>query len=424
MTANYIPSIPLSDFTYDLPVDRIALYPLEERDMSRLLVCNIGRKTIEHHSFTDLPDLIPSNALLFLNSTRVVRARVVMNRESGGRVEIFLLEPITPSKDPAVALSAQGETTWLCMVGGARKLARDGQLHGEYADEDGQIALSAMLIAEHEDGYVIRFRWSPERLSFAELLEVVGRIPLPPYIKRDSVESDTATYQTVYATERGAVAAPTAGLHFTPRLLEDLRTRGVKTIPVTLHVGAGTFRQVKGEVSDHRMHSEQIAISLEMLRGLLEHAIHRRESGGYPLIPVGTTSLRMVESLYWFGARLFVGEGSEGGELVVDQWDPYRLEKMHHNGLPDLVQSLEKVVDWAGDRDLPAVAGRTGLMILPGYEFRACDALITNFHQPDSTLILLVGAFLGRDLWRNVYDEALREGYRFLSYGDASLLMR
>jgi len=422
--ASYIPKVDLAEYHYELPADRIAEYPLGERSSSRLLLCDIARGAIEHHTFNHLPALIPNDAMLVLNSTRVVRARIVMQRATGGRVELFLLEPVAPSRDPAIALAAHDESVWICMVGGARKLEREGALHGAYELADGRtLALDALHEGRTQEGSQIRFRWSPGNASFAEVLEAVGRVPLPPYIKRDVVDADAESYQTVYAREEGAVAAPTAGLHFTPELLDTLRSRGVRFAELTLHVGAGTFKQVKGEASEHEMHRERIAVSGETLRRLIEHAERRRDSTGAPFIIVGTTSLRTIESLYWFGVRCIAGEAGDAIELEVEQWDPYRLEA-EHGSLPDLPESLAAVDRWRADRGLDAVTGRTGIMILPGYTFRACDALITNFHQPESTLILLVGAMLGRDLWRRVYDEALATGYRFLSYGDSSMLVR
>lgn len=417
--AAYIPSVSLADYSYDLPDDRIAPFPLQQRDASRLLVCDVRDGSINHRSFGDLPSLIPSDALLVLNDTRVVRARIVMYRPTGGRIEIFLLDPVEPSHDPAIALTAQGEAVWSCMIGGARKLVAEGELHSQFGDGG---TFSATVESRVDDGFRVRFRWTPESLTLAEVLEEVGRVPLPPYIKRDATADDAATYQTVYAEQEGAVAAPTAGLHFTPTTLDVLRERGVRIERVTLHVGAGTFKQVKDEdVAGHQMHQERIAVTSATLAAMIAHAERRERSYAAPFVIVGTTSLRTVESLYWFGAGLIFGDVVEGAELVVEQWDPYRLTA-EMDALPTLVEALYAVDRWRDDRE--SVSGRTRILIVPGYEFRCCDALITNFHQPGSTLILLVGALLGRELWRRVYREALAEGYRFLSYGDSSLLIR
>lgn len=325
--ASYIPSVSLAEYTYTLPQDRIAEHPLPQRDGSRLLVCSVADGSITHRMFRDLPGLIPPDALVVLNDTRVVRARIVMQRETGGRVELFLLEPVEPSRDPAVALAAAGESVWLCMVGGARKFAREGELHGHFSSGSLELDLHATLLQRREEGFAVRFRWEPSDMSMADLLEIVGRIPLPPYIRREATENDAATYQTIYARHEGAVAAPTAGLHFTPAIMDELRSRGVRIEQVALHVGAGTFKQVKGEVAGHEMHQERIAVSAGTLGVLIDQARKRRDLSGHPFVVVGTTSLRTLESLYWFGVRLIAGDCDEPAEeLLVEQWDPYRLE--------------------------------------------------------------------------------------------------
>jgi S-adenosylmethionine:tRNA ribosyltransferase-isomerase len=407
----------MADYSYELPAERIAAYPLVERDHSRLLVCRAETGTIEHRSFVELPSILPDDALLVVNDTRVVRARIVMQKRTGGRVELFLLEPVAPSHDPAVALAAHGESVWRCLIGGARRMRSTRTI--EQRLPSGGV-LSAEIVDEDDEGFQVRFRWSGEE-SFAELLEAAGRVPLPPYIKRDAEERDAETYQTVYAELAGSVAAPTAGLHFTPTVLDALHAKGIAMARVTLHVGAGTFRQVKGEeAGEHDMHRERISVRASTLERLLAHARKRRDSSAAPLVIVGTTTLRTVESLYWFGVRLAIGERPD--ELWVDQWDPYRLAATVPS-LPDLVTSLELVDRWRTERGAEHVEGATRIMIVPGYRPRACDALITNFHQPASTLVLLVAALLGRDLWRRVYDSALENEYRFLSYGDSSLLV-
>jgi len=420
--ASYIPRVSLDEYSYTLPPDRIAEHPLPERDRSRLLVCSVAEGRIEHHIFRDLPALISSDAMMVLNETRVVRARIVMQRPTGGRVELFLLEPVEPSPDPALALAAAGDAVWICMVGGARKFAREGELHGRFVHDGVELALRASLLGRQGEGFLVRFQWEPAGLGMGDVLEIVGRIPLPPYIKREATDDDARTYQTVYARREGAVAAPTAGLHFTPELIGELRAKGVRMERVALHVGAGTFKQVKGDVTEHEMHQERIAVSGNTLAALREHAHLRENSGGHPFVVVGTTSIRTLESLYWFGARLLLGDCSpDSDELLVEQWDPYRLASQHER-LPSLPESLDAVERWRTGRSPGTVTGRTGIIIVPGYRFRCCDALITNFHQPGSTLILLVGALLGHDLWHRVYEEALATGYRFLSYGDSSLL--
>jgi S-adenosylmethionine:tRNA ribosyltransferase-isomerase len=415
-----IPHLSLSDYRYDLPDDRIAETPLEQRDASRLLVCNAQEGTIDDRLFTDLPDLIPSTALLIANDTRVVRARIIFHKESGARVEIFLLEPLDPSRDPGRALAAHGRTRWLCLVGGARKIRRSGRI----ALSLGDVVLEATIESRDEETSVVRFEWSPAELTFGELLERAGRIPLPPYIRREAGESDSTSYQTIYAASEGAVAAPTAGLHFTHDIVERMARRGIRQIHVTLHVGAGTFRPVQtDDPAGHRMHEEMFAVSREALLAMIDQAGRRARSERYPIVMVGTTTLRTMESLYWAGVRLGLGEiAMSDGMLMVEQWDPYRL-RAEQSSLPELHEALERVLQWSDAGGRP-ITGRTSIMIVPGYDFRSCDALLTNFHQPESTLILLVAAFLGDPLWRRVYDHALRSGYRFLSYGDSSLLVR
>lgn len=422
---DYIPQVRLADYDYSLPEEHIAFQPSAQRDDSRLLLCDARDGAISHHHFSDLPSLIPSNATLVLNDTRVVRARLHLYKESGGKVEALLIDPVAPSADPAVALAARGETLWRCMVGGLKKIRNGSEVCAEFfsADDTVKGMLRAHLEDVADDGVLLRFRWTPEDLSFAEVIERVGHIPLPPYIKRSDLPEDASSYQTVYAEHDGAVAAPTAGLHFTPTVLEELTERGVQTVRVTLHVGAGTFAPLKGEqANEHAMHAERIAVSLSELHALVEAARRRERSEG-ALVVVGTTSLRTLESLYWYGVRLIRNEiDTSSSELAVNQWDPYRLER-EVPILPSLSAALEQIAIRVSTHNLDAISGVTRLMILPGYRFRSCDALVTNFHQPGSTLVLLVAAFLGKELWHRAYDAALREGYRFLSYGDSSLLI-
>ena len=424
-TPPYIPRVSLADFHYDLPEERIALHPLAQREQSRLLVSSgADDGQITHRTFADLPSLIPSDALLVINNTRVVRARIVMRKPTGGRVEIFLLEPIEPSHDPAIALAARGGALWQCMIGGAKRLRQDGRIQGAFQFGPERGSLSATVEAAGAEGYAVRFEWTPEHLTFAEVLEGIGRIPLPPYIRRDAVNTDAVAYQTIYAEHEGAVAAPTAGLHFTPEILEAAEAKGIAIEQVTLHVGAGTFKQVKGgRIEEHEMHQERISVTREALQRLRLQAGRRMDVDGAPLVLVGTTTLRTLESLYWFGVRLLRSDGGAGEleELSVGQWDPYRLAA-DDEPLPNLHDSLDAVEQWRSRLGINPITGQTRILIVPGYRFHCCDALITNFHQPDSTLILLVAAWLGKESWRRVYDTALAEGYRFLSYGDSSLL--
>ena len=363
---------------------------------------------------------------MVMNDTKVVRARIHLERETGGRVEALLLDPLEPSTDPAITLAAQGECSWRCMVGGLKKLRNGGAVTARFPvpgrEEEGN--LQARYLAEDADGAILRFQWSPADQAFSEVLGVVGHIPLPPYIKREDQPVDAEDYQTVYAEREGAVAAPTAGLHFTPKVLEQLQRRDVETLRLTLHVGAGTFAPVKSErAAGHLMHEERIGLSREALIRLMEFA-ERREKENLPLVHVGTTTLRTMESLYWFGVGLLRKTiDREIPEIRLGQWDAWRLAK-EGGALPDLREGLEELLAWSDRIGLEQVGGTTRLMILPGHPIRTCDGLITNFHQPGSTLILLTAAFLGGELWREVYRTALAEGYRFLSYGDSSLLVR
>jgi S-adenosylmethionine:tRNA ribosyltransferase-isomerase len=417
----YVPRVSTADFEYELPEERIAAFPLSERDQSRLLVCDVASESIEHLRFDALAELIPSDSLMIINNTRVVRARIVLHKETGGRVEFLLLEPIDPSRDPAVTMAATRDCSWVCMIGGAKKLRNARELRATLGEGPDAIELTAIVEERLDEGFRVRFRWRPVERSFAEVLDIAGHMPLPPYIKRDDEESDSESYQTVYAEREGAVAAPTAGLHFTPAVLGALVDKGVRIERVTLHVGAGTFKQMESDdVREHRMHRERISVTGPTLRSLAEWA-RKREEGSHPFVIVGTTSLRTVESLYWFGARLLL-ENVSPIEFNVEQWDPYRLASEYPQ-LPGTAEAFERVEAWRADLGLDAVTGRTGVLIVPGYEFKACDALLTNFHQPGSTLIMLVGAMLGREMWKRVYGEALLEGYRFLSYGDSSLLI-
>jgi len=358
--------------------------------------------------------------LLVRNVSRVVRARVSMARESGGRVEIFLLEPVAPSHDPAVALAAIGSTTWRCLVGGARKFRREPQLTLRL--EDG-LTLTATLQSIDAEGATVHFQWDPAERSFADLLERVGDVPLPPYLGREIQPEDAERYQTVFARTNGAVAAPTAGLHFTPDVLARLERNGAKIVDLVLHVGAGTFKPISGSVSRHAMHRERFSVEREALEQLIEACKRRNEDAeGAPIVPVGTTSVRVLESLYWIGVRL-VETGTladSSGEVDLGQWEPYPRLSMS-TPLPSPERALRALAQHLDREGKAALDGRTGIMIVPGYRFALCDALITNFHQPRSTLLLLIAAIVG-ERWRHIYHEALAQGYRFLSYGDSSLL--
>jgi S-adenosylmethionine:tRNA ribosyltransferase-isomerase len=400
----------ITDYSYELPEEKIARHPLAQRDASKLLVYAAGR--ISEKRFADLPGEIPGGSLLVFNTTRVVRARLLMQRSTGAQVEIFCTDAADPSVDFTRLLQVSGEAEIRAFVGNAKRWKEQEELQLQLEAEGKPLTLYAMKLAAHPDQYRIRLRWEPAEISFAGVLDAAGKIPLPPYLGRDEELEDAERYQTVYADAKGSVAAPTAGLHFTPGLIEKLVEQQVRTGKVTLHVGAGTFKPVKSEtMQEHEMHREQIIVSRALIEMLLQQQ-------GKPVVVVGTTALRTLESIYWFGRQLVLNPGRYAASLFVSQWQPYE-------GGPDVpvAVALRTVLDWMQEYNHPALTGYTQLLIAPGYSFRIVNGLITNFHQPQSTLLLLVAAFIGED-FRNVYEYALQHDFRFLSYGDSSLLWR
>jgi S-adenosylmethionine:tRNA ribosyltransferase-isomerase len=389
----------IHDFTYDLPDERIALYPLEQRDHSKLLFYNKG--TITHRHFYDLPSLIPSGAFLFFNDTKVIPARLHFQKDTGADIEIFLLNPIQPSPLLVETMQATATCTWHCTIGNAKRWKEGTVLKKKLND----LELNATFINK-EDG-LVTFEWNGA-LSFAEVVSLAGETPLPPYLKREADEHDRERYQTIYSHHAGAVAAPTAGLHFTERILNELKNRNILSDFVTLHVSAGTFQPVKtDDPREHVMHREQIVVSKKNIENLLQYH--------HFIIPVGTTSMRTLESLYWYGVKLLQNPAAD---FVILQDEPYQ-------GLDEGIspwRALEAVYAAFEQRDIDVMTGETSIFIMPGYKFKICKGLITNFHQPGSTLMLLVAAFIGAD-WRKVYQTALDNEYRFLSYGDSSLLL-
>jgi len=386
--------------TYALPEDRIAKQPVAPRDAAKLLVAN--NNELKDHLFRELPSLLPPNALLVLNDTKVVPARLVFQRETGGRVEVFCLNPIAPTTH-SEAFEAKGECAWLCMLGNAKRWQAGEQLTLQVG--------GSVLIAERAPDLgenAVRFNWTPERASFGTLLENVGHVPLPPYLNREDTPADKKDYQTIYAAKNGAVAAPTAGLHFTPALLSDVESAGIRTARVTLHVGAGTFRPLDEEgVAHHAMHAEVLRVSKVALQKIAEHE--------GPIVPVGTTALRTLESLVHHAHAVQQGRTSPG-KMDLPQWAGYGDYKGTREDISYLVEQL-------GAWDAKEIVGQTQLMIVPGYDFQLTDALVTNFHQPGSTLLLLIAALIG-PRWQDVYAHAMAHDYRFLSYGDGSLLSR
>ncbi|HRQ84649.1 MAG TPA: S-adenosylmethionine:tRNA ribosyltransferase-isomerase [Flavobacteriales bacterium] len=392
----------IADHTYELPAERIAQWPLPQRDQAKLLVYAPG--SLHDRTFRDLPDELPGNTLLVLNDTRVVHARLAFHRSSGARIECMVLAP-EDNRPMEQALNDRSGTRWWCMLGNAKRWKGE-----ELALEKEGHRLATRKVGGQNGEYLMEFRWEGDR-TFLEQLDCFGTVPLPPYMRRAAELDDDSRYNTVFAEHPGSVAAPTASLHFTPHVLECLKQKGIESAHVTLHVGAGTFLPVKSAtMQGHRMHSEQVHVPHPAVERLLA------QLGNGPVVPVGTTAMRTIESLYWFGADL--ANGADPAVLTVDQWRPYAPG-------PEVPvpQALKAVLEWMDRHGLDAVAGTTTLLIAPGYRFRLSDALITNFHQPRSTLLLLVAAFIG-PLWRTVYDHALQQGYRFLSYGDGSLLWR
>ncbi len=400
----------INDFTYSLPDERIATYPLEERDASKLLVYRNG--TIAENTFNNIANELPEGAMLVFNDTKVIQARILFTGEKD-TIEIFCLEPVEPSPVIEVAMGSSGSTIWKCLIGNNKKW-KDLPQQAVYYYEGQAVKLTAEKLRKEDDVFIVKFSWDPADMLFSRVLEIGGQTPLPPYIKREAEDSDKERYQTVYARAHGSVAAPTAGLHFTHDVIDSLAAKKITTAHVALHVGAGTFRPVKAEfLKDHEMHAEQIHVTKEFVEKLLA------QMGKGPIISVGTTSLRTLESLYWLGIKLRHAEDLVN-EILIDQWEPYDINP---GVLIDPKKAIESVLDYMKRNKLNAIIGKTALLIVPGYTFKLADGIITNFHQPQSTLLLLVAAMAG-DGWRKVYDHALANNFRFLSYGDSSLLFK
>ena len=398
--------IKISDYNYPLPEERIAKFPLKERDSSKLLVYKHGE--IDERVFTSLPEYIEPGSLMIFNNTKVIQARLHFRKETGALIEIFCLEPIKPN-DYVLNFQQTEHSAWLCMVGNLKKW-KEGPLHKEMTVKGKPLTLTATRGECHGTSHWIDFSWDNSEVTFADILEVFGELPIPPYLNRETQESDKETYQTVYSKIKGSVAAPTAGLHFTERVLDTLRNKGVDLEEVTLHVGAGTFRPVKSEeIAGHDMHTEYISVNRQTIEKLLKH--------GGETTAVGTTSVRTIESLYYIGVILESRPEASQEELHVKQWMPYENET---NFTP--IQALQNILDYMDRNHLDALHTSTQIIIAPGYEYKIVKRIVTNFHQPQSTLLLLVSAFVKGD-WRKIYDYALSHDFRFLSYGDSSLLI-
>ncbi|HET9569852.1 MAG TPA: S-adenosylmethionine:tRNA ribosyltransferase-isomerase [Bacteroidales bacterium] len=414
-----IQSIRIEDFAYNLPDERIAKFPVEPRDASKLLLYQKG--TLSETTFGNLPEHLESNSLLVYNNTRVIHARLFFFKETGARIEVFCLEPLSPA-DYAQNFQSTEQCEWLCLVGNLKKWKLE-PLHRELVIKDSKILFSAERVGTEDKAQRIRFSWKSlegPTLNFGDLLEEAGQLPIPPYLNRETQASDETTYQTVFSRIEGSVAAPTAGLHFTPEVLKNIDEKGIVRSEVTLHVGAGTFQPVLSEfMLNHTMHSEFISVEKEFLQALISHL--------GSVTAVGTTSVRTLESLYWFGYRLLAHPDRHPDEWTLDQWYAYRQmtewqKESEIRPIPT-IEALEAIMSYLEKNNLPVFTASTRLLIAPGYRFHVVNAMLTNFHQPNSTLLLLVSAFLGGDNWRTVYNYALQHNFRFLSYGDSSLLV-
>lgn len=402
---NSVKNIEIAEYDYPLPDERIAKYPLAERDSSKLLVYNKG--VVSEDVFRNLPGYIPAGSLMIFNNTKVIQARLRFRKPSGAQIEVFCLEPEQPS-DYALVFQQTGSCVWQCLVGNSNRW-KGGLLSQSVTVGGRKVTLSVERVSAPGSVNSVRFTWDGG-VTFAELLESVGELPIPPYLNRKSEESDKNTYQTVYSKVKGSVAAPTAGLHFTPAVFDAMRLRGVDCREVTLHVGAGTFKPVKSElIADHEMHEEYIEVSRELVSRMID--------ANASVVAVGTTSVRTIESLYYIGVTIASDNSVEPDKLSVNQWTPYEKEYSL-----SAVDALRALYNYMQSHELEKIHAHTKIMIAPGYKYRIVKAVVTNFHQPKSTLLLLVSAFVNGD-WRKIYDYALANDFRFLSYGDSSLLI-
>jgi S-adenosylmethionine:tRNA ribosyltransferase-isomerase len=393
----------LQDYHYDLPTDKIAQEPLAKRDEAKLLVYRKG--LITDHIFHQLPNLLPADSFLFFNNTKVIPARLFFTKPTGAVIEILLLEAKEPSPIVTITMEATKRCVWECMIGNKKRFKET--LHQKITIGQQELHLKVELLQENE----VVFTWDNEHISFAEILHHLGKLPLPPYIKREVQEADKERYQTVFAEKEGAVAAPTASLHFTEKVLENLLQKQIKYDFLTLHVGAGTFQPIKetDDFRNHTMHAEQIVVSRENIKNILQNL-------DKTIVAVGTTSMRTLESIYWFGAKI-IRQNTKETSIIVEKLLPYNLQSP-----PSPQEALQAILDVMQENNLEEIRGYTEIFIFPGYTFKICKGIITNFHMPETTLILLIASFVGKD-WREIYEHALANDYRFLSYGDSSLLL-
>ena len=402
--------ISISDFTYHLPEEKIAAFPLTERDASKLLLYKDG--VISQDIYKNIAAHIPEKSLLVFNNTKVIQARILFKKATGGVIEIFCLEPYQEMNEYNVVMNKKKSVKWKCMIGGAGKW-KGGPLSKKSAISNQAPEIKATVIEKLSDAYVIEFSWQPADYTFAEVLGLFGDMPLPPYIKRKTNLQDKERYQTIYAKHQGSVAAPTAGLHFTENIFESLVKKNISKTYVTLHVGAGTFKPVKAEtLHGHEMHSEWMEVSFETIQLLLNNADNT-------IIATGTTSLRTIESLYWIGVKTMLNPAIKNDELTIRQWDVYELPLSATKFSASA--SLQSLLQWMKKNNQQRILTATQILIAPGYQYKIANAIITNFHQPQSTLLLLVAAAVGDD-WKKIYNYAMENDFRFLSYGDGSLL--
>jgi len=401
-----IGEIKIEDYNYSLPDERIAKYPLKQRDMSKLLFLENGE--LSEKKFHNISNLLPEDSLLLFNETKVIQARMKFRKETGATIEIFCLEPIEPVNDFQLAFQQTSPVVWKCMVGNAKRW-KSGKITSTFEFDGKGIRLQAEIKERLSDSWLIEFEWDNPEIKFHEIIEQNGLTPLPPYLNREAEESDKDRYQTVYANFDGSVAAPTAGLHFTENILEEIKQKGIQAAKLTLHVGAGTFKPVSAEkIGEHEMHTERVIISKSTL-------LKTKENLGKKIIPVGTTSMRTLESLFWMSVKLNSGDDS----FTVEQWDPYQL---HVPDNFDSFKAINLLIEHLEEKGISSLTGETRLMIAPGYKFKFAKGLITNFHQPKSTLLLLVSALIGES-WKDAYDFAMKNDFRFLSYGDSCLFL-
>lgn len=421
MMSDNVASIKISDFDYPLADDRIAKHPLAERDLCKMLVRN-GKAEIAHHLFKELPDFLPADSLMICNNARVINARIHFQKPTGATIEIFCLEPALPT-DYAQMFQTTSRCRWNCLIGNLKRW-KEGIISKavEIEGVEAPVNLTARKIGTCGNAWIVEFEWDNSEVNFATLIDAVGNIPIPPYLNRESEKTDSDDYQTVYSKIKGSVAAPTAGLHFTDRVMAEIARKGITTRELTLHVGAGTFQPVKSEtIGEHPMHTEVFTID----EALLVDIIDRKQSGS-PIVAVGTTSVRTIESLPYLGQIVMENPEADAESLHVGQWTAYNSATEPI----DASVALNALLDYMRRRGLARLTASTAIMIAPGFNWKLVDAVVTNFHQPQSTLLLLVSSFIERGednksgtlQWRKMYDEALAQGYRFLSYGDSSLL--